>query len=200
VSEDDGSTHRRPVRRLLLGRGPLLRGSDRVQVLARALLAFVVLMALPVALAVATAVGTQTRAVADAQAASRQRVAATLVEDARRSSEASSYETGGATARATWSVSWEPGHEGVIDVPAGRRAGSTLAIWVDDKGLPTEPPLDGSDVVGRAVAHAVITFLGITTSAGLAYLAVQRAIDRSRMRRWAADWAIVEPVWSRKVR
>jgi hypothetical protein len=23
--------------------------------------------------------------------------------------------------------------------------------------------------------------------------------DRGRLRRWAADWAVVEPVWTRKV-
>jgi hypothetical protein len=24
-------------------------------------------------------------------------------------------------------------------------------------------------------------------------------LERSRLRRWEADWAVVEPVWSRKV-
>jgi hypothetical protein len=33
----------------------------------------------------------------------------------------------------------------------------------------------------------------------LARVGVRRMLDRSRMRRWAADRAVVEPVWSRKV-
>jgi hypothetical protein len=28
---------------------------------------------------------------------------------------------------------------------------------------------------------------------------VRVLLDRHRLRRWAADWAVVEPVWSRKV-
>lgn len=47
--------------------------------------------------------------------------------------------------------------------------------------------------------YSVSTFLGSSALAVLGYLGVRRMLDRSRMRRWAADRAVVEPVWSRKV-
>ena len=89
--------------------------------------------------------------------------------------------------------------EGVIDVPYGARAGSTVTIWVDADGAsrrdrsttPTSSP--GPSVYGLP------TFIGISALAVLGYLGVRSLLERSRMRRWAADWAVVEPVWSRKV-
>jgi hypothetical protein len=53
--------------------------------------------------------------------------------------------------------------------------------------------------LARAIVYSVPTFLGSSAPAVLGYLGVRRMLDRSRMRRWAADWAVVEPVWSRKV-
>jgi hypothetical protein len=53
--------------------------------------------------------------------------------------------------------------------------------------------------VSRAVTYGLATFLGLTVLWTAGYLATCRLIDRSRMRRWEEDWAVVEPVWSRKV-
>jgi hypothetical protein len=196
----DEATGPRLLRRFLLGSGPLKRSSDRLQVLARVLLVSLVLAAVPIALAVATATGSQTRAVADAQAASRHRVTATLVEDAGPPTDRGEYALPVVAVSATWAAPSGAARHGIIDAPARLRAGSIVRIWVDAHGDVTTRPLDDSDVVARAVFHSVTTFLCVTGVAALGYVGSRRAIDRSRMRRWAADWAVVEPVWSRTVR
>jgi hypothetical protein len=69
------------LRRFTLGSGPLKRGSDRLELLARVLLVCSLLTATSISLAVATATHTQARAQAVAQAADRHRVTARLLED-----------------------------------------------------------------------------------------------------------------------
>lgn len=192
-------TGRRFRRRFLLGSGPLMRATDRIEVLARVLFVGLVLGAVPIALAVATAAGSSTQSVADAQAASRHKVTATLLEDAARPAADSDHAPSLASVPATWSARPGVPREGTVLGPTGAKAGSTVTIWVDDSGDVTTPPLDGSDVVNQAVVGGVSTFFGISAAAGLGYIAVRTMLERSRVRRWAADWAVVEPVWSRKV-
>jgi hypothetical protein len=182
----------------MLGSGPLKRGCDRVQVAARVLLLTLVLTAVPVALTVATATGSQMQSQADTQAAVRHQVDATLREDAplARGSGRAGAE---AAVPASWTAPSGVDRNGVVEVRTRAKAGTTVTIWVDRAGDVTTRPLDDLDVVSRAVRHGAATFLGISAMATVGYLAVRRLLDRNRMRRWAADWAVVEPVWSRKV-
>jgi hypothetical protein len=198
VSENPATT-RSLWHRFTLGSGPLKRSTDRIQVLARMLLALAVVMAVPVALAVATATGSHMRTVADAQAASRHQVSATLVEDAADPT-INDAEHAALTAKveATWSGATGSQH-GDVRAPVGTRAGSTVHIWVDDSGALTSAPMDGAEIMGRAVLASLGTFAGISTAAGLGYLTTRRLLERGRMRRWAHDWSVVEPVWSGKV-
>jgi hypothetical protein len=198
VSEDPTIT-RRLWHRFTLGSGPLKRSSDRIQVLARVLLVLAVLTAVPVALAVATATASHTQALADAEAAGRHEVTATLLEDAvapPRSDAEHAVLT--ARAEATWSDATGIRH-GVVRAPLGTKANSTIAIWVDDSGEVTTAPRDDSVVIRQAVLASLFTFFGISVVASFAYFAVRRLLERSRMRRWADGWAEVEPVWSGKV-
>lgn len=197
MSEDSG-TSPRLLRRFTLGSGPLKRGSDRIQFAARVLLVVLVLAAVPVALAVATATATQTRSLADEQAASRHLVIATLQEDAAAADVADGAGAGAPVA-ATWTAPSGAEREGVVHVRAAGEAGTTVTIWVDEDGDVTTRPLADADVVARAIGYSVPTFLGTSALAALGYLGVRRVLDRSRIRRWATDWAVVEPVWSRKV-
>jgi hypothetical protein len=198
VPEDSGTARRR-LRRFTLGSGPLKRGSDRIQFGARVLLLVVVLTAVPVALAVATATATQTRSVADAEAADRHQVTATLAEDAVVSAADTGQAGPGTSVAATWTAPPGIARTGVVHVPAAAKAGATVTIWVDRKGAVTTKPLGGADVVARAISYSVPTFFGTSALAILGYVGLRGLLDRSRMRRWTADWAVVEPVWSRKV-
>jgi hypothetical protein len=199
VSEDPTMT-RLLWHRFTLGSGPLKRSSDRIQLMARVLLVLAVLTAVPVALAVATATGSHTRSVADAEATSRHRVTTTLVENAVVPP-ASYTEKAALTGRAeaTWSDATGALRHVVVPAPVGTKAGSTVAVWIDDRGAATTAPMGDSEVAGQVVLAGLSTFLGISGAAALGYLAVRRLLERSRMRRWADGWATVEPVWSRKV-
>jgi hypothetical protein len=193
VSEDRG-TARRLLRRFALGSGPLKRGSDRIEFAARVVLVAVVLAAVPVALAVATATATQTRSLADVQAATRHLVTATLLDEA-----APADGGPGAPVAATWTAPSGAAREGIVRVGTAADVGTTVTIWVDEDGDVTTRPLADADVVARAIGYGLPTFLGTSALAGLGYLGMRRLLDRSRIRRWATDWAVVEPVWSRKV-
>ncbi|HLM07754.1 MAG TPA: hypothetical protein VK402_21470 [Blastococcus sp.] len=209
MSMDRSTTGSTLWRRLALGTGPLKRSSDRLQFLARVLLGCILLTALPIALAVATAVYSQARAEASAQAAGRHEVEATLTEDAAPDSD--SYEAApafdgyeAAPPMTRVAVVWtEPsglGHEGSVAVSRGMKAGSTVRIWVDGDGEPTMRPLSDGDITARSAGAALLTFLCTSSVACGLYFAFRRSLDRSRMRRWDADWAVVEPVWTRGVR
>jgi hypothetical protein len=161
-------------------------------------LAGVLLSAVAIALAVATATYTAARSEADAEAAERQQVNAELVEDAVVSHGAEGAPDVG-RATATWTGPSGVVETTVIKVAVGARAGSTQAIWIDRNGDPTTRPLSDSDVSGRTVGIGVLTYLGISLAAVSAYLLFRVQLDRSRSRRWAAEWAVVEPVWTGSV-
>jgi type II secretory pathway pseudopilin PulG len=188
------------IRRFTLGSGPLKRTSDRLEYLGRLLLAGVLMVGVALALAVATATSARGRSEVDAQAAERQQVTAELLEDvsAPRGEAEGIPDVGPATA--VWVERSGIERTGVISVPVGATAGSTLTIWVDRDGDRTARPLSNGDVVGQAVGSFVLTYLGIAMAGLGGYLWFRRVLDRSRSRRWAAEWAVIEPVWSGKVR
>jgi hypothetical protein len=98
-----------------------------------------------------------------------------------------------------WTAPTGLDREGRVPVPPGAKAGSVVRLWVDPDGEYTSPPLSDGDITARSTAAALLTYLCITVIAGGLYLMFRRALDRSRMRRWDADWAVVEPVWTRGV-
>jgi hypothetical protein len=184
-------------RRLALGAGPLKRGSDRLQFLARLLLGCTLLTALPVALTVATATHSDALAEATAQAAERREVDATLTEDAPRLSD--SYDAAHlmSLASVVWTAPSGRNREGRVPVPQDATAGSVVRIWIDRDGEHTTRPLSRDDVAEHSVAAALRTYLCISVIVCGLYLAFRKGLDSSRMRRWDADWALVEPVWTR---
>jgi hypothetical protein len=188
----------RVLRRFTLGSGPLKRGSDRLEFLARVLLVCCLLTATPIGLAVATATHTEARIQAVAQAADRHRVPAKLLEDAVPSAGEASAGVRDRGA-AVWTGPDGIEHRGVVTVPIGTQAGDSVTIWIDGRGERTGPPLSDSGVATRAVTEGFATFLGLAALAVGVYLSVRRLLDRSRFRRWTAEWAAVEPVWNREV-
>lgn len=195
----DSATTGRAIRRFTLGSGPLKRTSDRLQLLARVALTSVLLSAVAIAMAVATASYTQGRSEVIAQAAERRQVSAELLEGASAPKDNSDSLQVAGRATAGWTGPSGAHHTAVISVPVRAKAGSTHAIWIDRNGDRTTRPLSSGDVVGRAVGTAVLTYLGISMVAISAYLLFRRRLDRSRSRRWAAEWAVVEPKWTGKV-
>jgi hypothetical protein len=184
------------LRRFTLGSGPLKRGSDRLEFVTRVLLVCSLLTAVPISLAVGTAAHTHAAAQATAQAADRHRVTATLVAGVPATAYSSPDREG---ATAVWTDPAGIQHRLPVLMPAGTRAGDPISLWIDRDGNRTTRPLSDGDVTGQAVGQGAVTFALLSLIAASAYRSVRTLLDRSRFHRWAADWATVEPVWTRRV-
>jgi hypothetical protein len=183
----------------LLGSGPLKRGSDRLEALIRALLAGWLVAVVPLALVAASSVYSQTRARAEEQAQDRHRVAVTLLAGAP---EAAPNTWGGPPiepATGEWTDPAGVAHELTLGVPAGATVGTTVHVWVDRDGARTSPPISADAAPGAAIALGAFAWGGLSLLGLGAYSAVRACLERVRSRRWATEWATVEPVWTRRV-
>jgi hypothetical protein len=187
------------LRLFTLGAGPLKRTSDRVQFLARVLLVCGLAVAVPVALVVASQAHAQVLTEAAAQSLERHQVDAELLADPTVASRGTDDVPPSARAPVQWPGPVGDERSGVVAVALGARAGTTVPVWVDQDGDLTTRPLDPGDAVARAVAMGAVTLLWTATFAVGAYLAFRASLDRGRLRRWAAEWAVIEPEWSRRV-
>jgi hypothetical protein len=197
---------RRSLRRFTLGSGPLKRRSDRIQVLGRLAVVLSFLLAPPVAVAVATATTAHYQQIAATQAEERSRVQAILVEDApepRDLPHGDYGQTAGSTTlvptRATWSVPGGPSRDGLVRVPPRTPAGTDVPVWIDRDGRLTRAPLDPRDIPGSAAAVATVPLIGLPMATFTLYAALCAALDAHRQRRWADDWAAVEPKWNSRL-
>lgn len=165
---------RRSLRRFTLGSGPLKRRSDRVQVVGRFVVVLSFLVAPPLAVAAATAMTGHLQAVAAADAAERSRIRAVLLENAPARTRASSDH--------------------------GDASSTTVPVWVNREGAPTRAPLDPAGIPTAAAAAAAVPLVGVPLVTWTAYALLCRALDIQRERRWAHDWAEVEPDWNSRLR
>jgi hypothetical protein len=187
------------LRRFTLGSGPLKRGSDRLEFVARVLLVCSLLTTVPISLAVGTAAHTHAAAQAIAQAADRHRVTARLLDDAPAPVGEGLSSSDRDQVTAVWTDPAGIGHRVTVPVPPATRAGTTVSLWTDRNGNRTTRPLSHGDVVGQAGGQGIVTFAVLSLIAWGAYRSFRKLLDRNRFRRWAAEWAVVEPVWTRTV-
>ncbi|CCH87857.1 protein of unknown function [Modestobacter italicus] len=183
------------IRRAALGPGPLRRGSDRLEFLALVLLVCGLLAAALVGVAAARAGHAQARDQAAAAAAERQQVPARLVDEVA----APVGESWDGRFREQWTAVWAgpdgTEHQGTVTLAAGARAGSSVPIWIGRDGTREPPPLSADDVTGRAVGQGLGVFVGLSALLWAAHAGTGVLIERSRSRRWEAEWASVEPSW-----
>jgi hypothetical protein len=179
-----------------LEHNPLCRRVDRAR--SRLVLAAVVALAVSAVAAavVALALLNGMRAGAGEAARHRHQVTATTVA-APGTSTAQGIVSG---AQAVWT--YPAGHraEGVVDVPNGTPVGATVPIWVDDTGATAPAPPAASQLAVSASVYGLATFCGLAAVVGGAYLLRRGSIERGAARGWEAEWADVEPVWSRRSR
>jgi len=187
----------RTVRAFALGRGPLKRGSDRVQFAARLVLLLFVLVSVPVALTVGTVVHEQLRATAEQQAAELTRVTAVAVEDAHPTEAAHSGTRFRAMVR--WAARDGTTVEARVPAPVSTRAGQSVAVWTTADGHPAAAPMTALEVVRSTVVLVTLGWSWSLVAVGTAYLGLCRLLDQHRDRRWTREWAEIEPTWSRRV-
>ncbi|MGR6969056.1 Rv1733c family protein [Streptomyces cynarae] len=100
-----------------------------------------------------------------------------------------------ASARVRWATSDGSTHDGMTLVSTGRKAGSTVKIWIDAGGeLSTRPPTPTKAAVeaGLLGASAALALSGVVSgvgSAGRWYL------DRWRIAQWDREWKLIGPQW-----
>jgi hypothetical protein len=190
---------RRPLNWFRPVSNPVTRTSDRLECVARVLLALSLFAAVPIALVTGTTTYRRVAHTAITQAEERRRVTVTLVDDVPAPLDEPWNNTPKQAAAAAWTDASGVEHQVSLSVPGGSRAGLTAPVWIDREGNRTTRPLTRDDVTVEAVGTAVLTLGGLSLVALGAYRSACGLLDRSRSRRWAAEWAIVEPVWSRKV-
>jgi hypothetical protein len=185
---------RRLLRRFVLGSGPLKRGSDRAQMVARFALVLVVLGAIPTAVAVTTAATHRLEAAAAAQAATQQAVRAEVLGQVPGPGDAGSQVGDQVDVRATWRA--PDGHpvEGTVPAPVGAVAGTAVTVTLDRQGRPTAAPAWAA-IPTMAFGYGVVPLAGMPLVAGLLYMGLCAGLDRRRARQWSRGWDAVATQW-----
>jgi hypothetical protein len=164
----------------VFGRNPLVRPSDRIEVLVLSFAVLVTVVAIPVAAAIGTSVHDARACVYAEEALTRHQVTATAIEDGVVVVQPPDISF---TARARWTASGRE-DSGVVEWLGRAKIGDQQAIWVNDAGENVGPPTSPSRADGDAVAIAILVWFGVAgASAGLVYV-VRRWLDRCRYAQW----------------
>ncbi len=189
----------RCARRLGLDRNPLRRRADRIEAVVLLSTAIVLLAAAPLA---AVTAGLQAghlalRHARAEQAAVRQ-VTAVLLQPAPPTGAPDPYSAVQlTTVLGRWQPPGQPPRSGQVPAPAGTKAGSRVAIWIDASGAVRDPPPDHRAAVGVACIAAAGTWL-VTSVLVLGFSTLaRRALDRRRLRDWDAEWRRAASSWTR---
>jgi heme A synthase len=183
--------------RLLRGRrpdrNPLRRGSDRAETAMLGVLLAAFLAATPFA-AHAAASWTYAASAREAQAqrAVIHQVQAILLQPATQWDPS----TGTSEAEARWRAPDGQRCTAQLMAPAGAMAGSTVTVWTNQACQLTNPPLQHSQVVGRADISRVIAVVALAVTLIILGWLGRRALDRRRLAGWDADWLATGPRWS----
>jgi hypothetical protein len=167
----------------LLGRNPLVRSSDRIEVMVLSLAVLLTVVAVPVAGAIGTFVYDAHARVYAEEAQIRHQVTATAIEDGTVVMQPKSLSF---TARATWSAAGRD-HSDIVMWSDQVKAGDQQSIWVNADGAKVGPPSSSSDAAADAVGLAINVWLGVAAaSAGLVYV-VRRGLDHRRYAQWDCE-------------
>ena len=161
-----------------VGRNPLVRGSDRLEVLTVVLAILAVTMATPIAGAIGTAVHESRSRIYVEQAKTRHPVTATAIHD-------SAAPVGPHTApvQARWRVAGVE-HTATVRAQRAARAGQQFTIWVDSAGDYTSAPASASQATADAIGVALLFWLQVAAIAGTATVLLRRWLDRIRFVQW----------------
>lgn len=186
------------VRWFLVGTGPLMRRSDRVESAFRLLLLGALLVAVPVALLVGSAVRHGQLRLAAQQAESRHAVHAVVLADPDVPDGA------GPDTFVQTPVGWTTAHgtrkTATVPVPVTDRADDRVVVWLTPAGQVTGPPLDPREAADNAVVGGILAGVGVLLVAW-ALLGLSRlALNARRSRQWQVDWQAVEPLWTSRER
>jgi hypothetical protein len=182
-------------RRIHPGRNSLARSWDRIE--AAALIGVVAgaLLALPLAALTGTSTYAKQAAVSTAQRAARHPTTATLLTDAPPAVDSESV-GGNSAVEARWVLTNGATRTGMIDAPAGTRAGTTVPIWLTNTGNPAPAPPTPTDAAITATLAGAGVWLAAVTLLTIRYWNTRRRLDRLRTAQWDRDWAVMSTQWT----
>jgi hypothetical protein len=186
------------VRRWRLDRNPLRRRSDRTETVLLGVLLAVFLAGAPFA---AHAAGGWTYASsareAQAQQATLHHVPATMLQTVPNESP-SVYANGGALPDGTarWRAPDGKVRTGLVYVPGGAAAGSTVQVWVTPSGQQSDPPLQRTQITDRTQLAESLAVVGLAVMLVIVGGLTRRALNARRLAGWDADWLATGPRWS----
>ncbi len=164
----------------LFGRSPLVRSTDRIEVLAVLLAVAAILLAIPVAGAVGTAVYSSRVTAYAAQVQARHTVTATVVEDGDTTVRPYSVNF---AAHARWQDHGVT-HEGTFAWDRPTKAGEQLTVWVDGTGDYAGPPPRAERAAADGISVGAVIWLAVVTLAAATVGLVRFRLDRRRHNQW----------------
>lgn len=172
-----------PVLLRLMGRGPLVRRSDRIEALVLVLALVVAVLAIPAAAAVGTAVHDSNRHLYAEQARTRHLVSATVTEvPANRLVS----RTGTIDVQARWTAAGGE-HTGDVNAPSSVQPGDTVEVWVDDTGAQVPAPNPTSRAAWEGAAAAFALWFAVAATVATVFAATMAICDHIRWNRWQHD-------------
>ena len=193
------NTMSRLVRRVFPGDNPLATAGDRIEGAVLALGVATALVAIPVAAAIGSEINSAHESRVAVEQKSRIQVDAVLVEDVPPLDGAVHGEAlvEKTDAVATWRMPDGVVRKGVVRVPYGAEAGTTLRIWADHlSGEPAEPPMTSQGAVFTAILSAVVLWGLFAGAIVLLFGLVKLMHMRNRLRRWQLEWELTAPGWT----
>jgi hypothetical protein len=166
-------------------RNPLLRRSDRIESWGRVTALVMCVLALPVAVVVGVVTFEHLAARAEHEAATREQVQATLLDDPVA---APGHALAMVTARVEWTTSAHGRQVGTAVVPPTARRGDLATMWLTADGDRAAAPLSRFDAAALAVLGASLLLLAATALVGALLRVLRWALDRGRYRDWTAAW------------
>lgn len=178
-------------------RNPLARGVDRVEGTVVVLAVLLALVLVPVMLTFGSLTYSSLAERSEQQSGSRHQTVAVLTQDAPETGTTVRGEVVGGRSKvpARWQLPDGTTRTGRVEADEGLKAGAEVAVWLDESGDLTNPPLSTVDIVGAGVLAAGFGWLGAVGLLALACWSLHRVLDRRRYQAWQAEWARVEPDW-----
>jgi cbb3-type cytochrome oxidase subunit 3 len=188
------------ARRLGLDRNPLRRRTDRAEAWIRIALVLAFLIGAPLAFWGAQRwAGSVAPTTVHAQQAGERRVPATLLQGVPGGGDTFAVVSFG-WVRARWAMPGGSVRTGYVEAPTGSRAGSSVEVWLDRSGTPTEPPWPPDQIRSWTLMIAVLApiLLALLLLALMGILA--HIFHRQRLASWQRAWSAVGPQWTKRPR
>jgi hypothetical protein len=199
MSSPSASPVARLVRSAFDRRNPLARKGDRVEGLVLVFAVAVALLGVPVAATVGSELYASQSIESGRQLSTRHQALAVLLVDAPPFTGAVD-QVGGVRVSdvpASWELPDGSTRTGEVAANDGTKAGTAVRIWLDDEGSVTQPPMTPVGAGLGAVVAALVSWIALVGAmAGLCSL-VRWSNKRASLRRWAEEWAVVGPEWTR---